>query len=205
MTAKRADGRTTSELRGGKGKKRNYPKTRKPCGRKKRMVPTMSERQFVAAMAGINMTTKEIAAVIGAGRNTVEGGPIGKPLSPKTLYRYFRKELEGGPALLRATITGRYYDALKRGEAWAIQHGLRNKFNWDVGKSGFDGVSLAQLEGTSSTPLAAQITFHVPTNKQTEEVPAPRHEPAPRPWQKALPSPPRLRVNNFGLLEPDED
>ena len=119
--------------RGPDKRKRSYPKNRKPgCGRKP-FVPTQSEKFFVHCMAGMKMTTAEICKVIGGGRGANGDGEVGKPLSPKTLYRYFKKELEAGPSLLRAKITGNFYRALEEGAPWATQFGLRNRFGWHTG------------------------------------------------------------------------
>jgi hypothetical protein len=41
-----------------------------------------------------------------------------------------------------AKTMGELYDALNRGEQWAVMMSMRNRFNWDAGRGGLDGVPL---------------------------------------------------------------
>jgi len=182
--------------RGPDKRKRSYPKDRKPgCGRKP-FVPTQSEKFFVHCMAGMKMTTAEICKVIGGGRGA--NGEVGKPLSPKTLYRYFKKELEAGPSLLRAKITGNFYRALEEGAPWATQFGLRNRFGWHTGT----GIAppLTALGDDEREPIMAQVTFVVPGfsgSKREVEV-----EPRPIEGQKLLPAPEPMFKDAVGVWRP---
>lgn len=177
--------------RGPDKRKRSYPKNRKPgCGAKP-FVPTPAERAFVHAMSGLKMTHQEIAAVIGAGRGA--DGMTGKPISPNTLAKHFKRELEAGPSLLRAKVTGNYYRALEQGEAWATQAGLRNRFNWDAGRGGFDGTPTPE----GQPELDVHVEFVVPGHKP-QALPVPQWDPAPE-GQKLLPPPPRRRLNELGV------
>jgi hypothetical protein len=150
-------------------------------------------------MSGMKMTHLEIARVIGAGRGT--DGMFGKPIGINTLLKHFKKELEAGPSLLRAQITGNYYRALQQGEAWATQFDLRNRFGWSTGQ----GVAppLAAL-GDGDTPMPVpQITFVVPGHGESECKPEP--PPRPIPGQLALP-PPVPHINTpFGRVPWDDD
>ena len=192
---------TDAPVKRGRGpdkRKRTYPKNRKPgCGRKS-FIPTQSEKVFVHCMSGMKMTHLEIARVIGAGRGT--DGMFGKPIGINTLLKHFKKELEAGPSLLRAQITGNYYRALQQGEAWATQFGLRNRFGWSTGQ----GVAppLAAL-GDGDTPMPVpQITFVVPGHGESEREPEP--PPRPVPGQLALPKPAPTIDTPFGRLGWDD-
>jgi hypothetical protein len=147
-------------------------------------------------MAGMKMTTAEICKVIGGGRGA--NGEVGKPLSPKTLYRYFKKELEAGPSLLRAKITGNFYRALEEGAPWATQFGLRNRFGWHTGT----GIAppLTALGDDEREPIMAQVTFVVPGfsgSKREVEV-----EPRPIEGQKLLPAPEPMFRDAVGVWRP---
>jgi hypothetical protein len=88
--------------------------TNQPMKKKARppFVPTRQEREFVSQMACMHLTVTDICLVIG--------------ISRRTLYKYFRPELEAGSARLHATTTSQFYKALKAGAPWAIQCALRN-------------------------------------------------------------------------------
>jgi hypothetical protein len=102
-------------------------------------VPTLSERAFVTAMSGLKMTHDEICKVIGNGRNGGVAGRSGRPIAKTTLHKYFKNELANGSALLKAKVAGRFYAALDADAPWAMQMAMRNRFNWDAGRGGFDG------------------------------------------------------------------
>jgi hypothetical protein len=149
-------------------------------------VPTLSERRFVQAMAGLRMSADEICKVVGSGRNSASGG---KPISKSMLFKHFRNELANGRSMLKARVAGKFYSALDNDEPWAIQMAMRNQFNWDAGRGGFDGVPAQLDEGGAVQPLT-QIVFVVP-GKEPE---APRWEPPP--GQKLLPAPTAWRDAN---------
>ena len=94
--------------------------TNKPAKKKTRppFVPTQEQRDFIDEMAGMHMTVTDIALAIGVSR--------------RTLYKYFRSELEAGSARLHALVTSQFYKALKAGAPWAVQVALRNlQWKWD--------------------------------------------------------------------------
>lgn len=85
------------------------------------------------------MTHDEICKVIGNGRNGGVAGRSGRPIAKTTLHKYFKNELANGSALLKAKVAGRFYAALDADAPWAMQMAMRNRFNWDAGRGGFDG------------------------------------------------------------------
>jgi hypothetical protein len=173
-------GRERSRKRANKG-------TNRPRGHPA-FKPTRAERMFVSCMAGLRLTGKEIAAVLGSGRG-------GGPLSKATLYRHFGREMKNGGALLRAKISGNYYRALEREEAWATQLGLRNRFAWSTGT----GVAppLAALGDEGVSDIRAFVEFVVPGHA----TPAETEVEMPIPEERRLPPPREMRRNSFGIWE----
>jgi hypothetical protein len=161
-------------------------------------VPTRQERVFVQAMAGLRMNADEICKVIGSARNSVDGGPSGKPISKSTLFKHFKNELANGRSMLKAKVAGKFYAALDNNEMWAISMGMRNQFNWDAGRGGFDGMSPSQLDDAGGGPLPVQIEFIVPAGKPA----APHWEPPPGP--RLLPAPRNMRKDELGNWVLDE-
>src|SRR5262249_737652 len=106
------------------------PARSKHGGGQPAFVPPPIERAFVRAMAGLRMNATEMCKVLGYGRNSVDGAS-GKPLNRHTLFKHFKNEMAAGRALLKAQVAGRFYEALSRGDPWAIQVGLRNHFGFD--------------------------------------------------------------------------
>jgi hypothetical protein len=68
-------------------KKRGHKRTGRPVG-KPPFVPTATEKQFVAVMAGGRMSVDEICKVIGGGHGSEAGD--GKPISKSTLFKTFQ-------------------------------------------------------------------------------------------------------------------
>jgi hypothetical protein len=165
-------------------------------------VPTPSERRFVQAMAGLRMSADEICKVIGSGRNSAQGAENGRPIAKSTLFRHFKNELANARSMLKARVAGKFYAALDNNEPWAIQMAMRNQFNWDAGRGGFDGVP-PQLEDAGGGALPVQVTFVVPSRREppADAPDAPAH--GPFPWQRQLPAPePMLQKDAFGVWRP---
>jgi hypothetical protein len=80
--------------------------------------PTDQQRLFVAAMAGINMTHREIALLTLNPRTR-------KPIGVDTLEKHFAHELSAGPAQFKSLIGTRFMEKVQAGEQWAVQYGLR--------------------------------------------------------------------------------
>lgn len=74
-------------------------------------------------MAGIRMTWEEI-------RRLVINPQTGRPITKTTLSRAFKAELADGKAKLKSIVATRFYEALHRGEPWAVQMGLKTQFGW---------------------------------------------------------------------------
>jgi hypothetical protein len=149
-------------------------------------------------MAGLRMSTQEICKVIGAGRNGVRGSDSGKPIAKTTLFRHFRNELASGRAMLKARVAGKFYDALNNNEPWAIQMAMRNQFGWDAGRGGFQLDAGALTDQQPETTV--HVTFVVPGKKPWHDTFA-----GPVAGQKLLPSPPAMRQNELGFLEPEPE
>jgi hypothetical protein len=88
--------------------------------------------------------------------------------------------------MLKARVAGKFYNALDNNEPWAIQMAMRNQFNWDAGRGGF------QLDPGSLTDerpeTTVNVTFVVPGKKPWHDTLA-----GPVPGQRLLPAPPRMR------------
>ena len=140
-------------------------------------IPTDEQRRFVTAMAGIRMTWEEI-------RLLVINPTTGEPITKTTLSRAFRRELADGKAKLKSIVAKRFYEALHRGDPWAVQMGLKTQFGWKPdGASGF--LMPPDLEGERP---AMRIEFVLPTSVVRDE----DRDEGPRPGQQLL-APPRER------------
>src|SRR5262249_43729848 len=81
--------------------------------------PTQQQHEFVSTMSGMDLSVTDICRVIGVSR--------------RTLYKYFRPELEAGSARLHALVSSKFVEAIKDGSPWAMQCALRNlpRFKYD--------------------------------------------------------------------------
>jgi hypothetical protein len=141
-------------------------------------IPTDDQRRFVTALAGIRMTWEEI-------RQLVVNPQTGEPITKTTLARAFKRELADGKAKLKSLVATRFYEALRRGDPWAVQMGLKTQFDWKPdGAGGF--IMPPDPEGERR---AMRIEFVLPTSNLRDED---RDEEGPRPGQRLLP-PPRER------------
>jgi hypothetical protein len=123
-------------------------------------IPTDEQRRFVTAMAGIRMTWEEI-------RLLVINPTTGEPITKTTLSRAFGRELADGKAKLKSIVAKRFYEALHRGDAWAVQMGLKTQFGWKPDGAG--GVIMPpDLEGERPE---MKIVFVVPTAKPEDDEP----------------------------------
>ena len=123
-------------------------------------IPTDEQRRFVTAMAGIRMTWEEI-------RLLVVNPQTGEPITKTTLARAFKRELTNGKAKLKSLVATRFYEALRRGDAWAVQMGLKTQFGWKPDGAG--GVIMPlDLEGERPE---MKIVFVVPTAKPEDDEP----------------------------------
>ena len=104
-------------------------------------------------MAGIKMTWEEI-------RLLVINPTTGEPITKTTLSRAFRRELADGKAKLKSIVAKRFYEALHRGDPWAVQMGLKTQFGWKPdGAGGF--IMPPDLEGAHPV---MRIEFVLPTS-----------------------------------------
>jgi hypothetical protein len=75
--------------------------------------------KLVSVMAGMRMSHAEIAGVIINPRTE-------KPIDDMPLRRAFAAELAVAKAKIKSLVSTRFYEALLRGEQWAINFGLRH-------------------------------------------------------------------------------
>jgi hypothetical protein len=158
--------------RGHSRKRKTNLRARARRGGMPAFVPTDNQRRFVAAMAGIRMKWDEIQLLIVNERTK-------RPIGRATLAKAFKHELAAGAAKLDSVITTRFYDALARGEPWAVQMGLRNRFGWDGAKHANVGVAI-NTGGTEQGADGMLVRFVLPE---------PQPEPQPDYSLKALPPP----------------
>jgi hypothetical protein len=142
-------------------------------------------------MAGIKMTLDEI-------RLLIINPQTNEPIAKTVLVKAFKRELTDGKARLKSIIARRFYEALERGDSWAIQLGLRTQFGWrpdalmppDPG----DGPrSSIRVEFVAPDPKSKMFEDDEPA-RQIEHTP--RYDPAP-PRQKLLPAPTERPMPNL--------
>ena len=94
-------------------------------------------------MAGMRMSHGEIAGVIINPRTQ-------KPIDDMTLRRAFATELAAAKAKIKSLVSTRFYEALLRGEQWAINFGLRHFLGYrnDDVKVSIGGGDYASAEDT---------------------------------------------------------
>jgi hypothetical protein len=152
-------------------------------------VPTADQKLFVQAMAGIKMTLDEI-------RLLIINPQTNEPIAKTVLVKAFKRELTDGKARLKSIIARRFYEALERGDSWAIQLGLRTQFGWRP-----DGL-LPPDPGEGQGP-SIRVTFVRPDPRLQDDDPLPRqvghtphYDPAPA-GQKLLPAPTERPMPNL--------
>jgi hypothetical protein len=176
--------RSPASRRAGKGK---------PAGKLK-FIPTDEQRFAVAACAALGMNLDEIAL-------TVRNPQTGKPVAAHRLHTWFKNELTGGRADLKASAAAGLVEGVKARKEWALRATLRNAHNWI-----FEGqqVPPAFQLGNNNNVDEIQITFHPgPGNRKQEPVditPDPYANQAPDLSRPALASPPPRTVTPTGAI-----
>jgi hypothetical protein len=101
------------------------------------------------------------------------GRPVPGPrLQPATTSGRAGRQLEGGVALLRAKVTGKFYAAIDNGESWAQQLALRNMHNWDAGRAGFHADPALLADGRAGkSSIHVDVQFVVPSPQPEDESP----------------------------------
>jgi hypothetical protein len=61
--------------------------------------------------------------------------------------------------LLRAKVTGKFYQAIDRGEPWALSMCLRNQFGWDSSRGGFHIDPAALLGDDGKRDKSVNVVF----------------------------------------------
>ncbi len=116
-------------------------------------VPTEEDRRWVKALIGIRMTVDEICKLIKNPRTN-------HPIDLKTFNKVFAEEVAIGRANIRGVVGRKLYEALEKGEQWAINFGLRHFHgyrNEDVTVSVGAGGSAANAED-----VGIEVTFRRP-------------------------------------------
>jgi hypothetical protein len=153
--------------------------------------PTDAQRQLVAKLIAMKMQWDEIRLLVINPRTS-------EPITKATLGKYFKRELAAGSAMLKELVTAKYYEALERGESWAIRTGLKNRLGWHIG---FDGVAPA-AEMLAAPDQNIQVTFVVPSRKpEPIDVSPPAASGPPDYSLPALAPPPERRRGPLGWLE----
>ena len=115
--------------------------------------PSDQQRLFVAAMAGIRMTHREIALLVVNPRTL-------NPIDVNTLEKHFAHELDAGPAQFKSLIGTRFMEKVQAGEQWAVQYGLRavNKLLDNQGS----GIQITKGDGESTNVSSIEVHFVEP-------------------------------------------
>jgi hypothetical protein len=129
----------------------NKPKRHYHAGRPF-FVPTPEQRTLVKVLSGLMVNWTEICKAI-------ISPDTGKPITRKTLNKYFRVELDTGAAALRALTASKFIECLNEKQPFAVKLAMFNRFGWRD-----SGMPLPEVIGTSDTPSIA-VTFHLPDKK----------------------------------------
>jgi hypothetical protein len=84
-----------------------------------KLIPTEEQRRQIQSLAAVGISHEDIAQKIGI-------------RSPKTLRKYFRKELDLAAIDANATIAGALYKRAKEGNVDAQKYWLERRANWRV-------------------------------------------------------------------------
>jgi hypothetical protein len=118
-------------------------------GRKK-FRPTEADRSIVKNMAAAGLREDQIADCIGV-----------RGIDPKTLRKYFKRELLTSRHIVTATAMSQVVKAMNAGEAWACCFWLKCRGGWkETDRHEITGADGGPLETTDVTPrerLASRI------------------------------------------------
>ncbi|HMF21069.1 MAG TPA: hypothetical protein VKG24_02960 [Pseudolabrys sp.] len=112
---------------------------------------TAEQRRFVIALAGSRLGHEQI-------RSVVRNPATDRPLSRATFARVFRNELATAKTRMQSVVISKYYEALARGDAWAIQWGLRHYCGFRD-----DNISVAVGNAPSAEDTGIVVSFVRPT------------------------------------------
>jgi hypothetical protein len=112
-----------------------------------KFIPTPEQKRFVTLMAGAKMGWEQI-------RSVVRNPRTNKPISRAVLGRAFKDELATAKTKLQSTVLSKYYEALLRGDAWAIQWGLKHFWGFTD-----DNINIAINGGDSALDSGIQVEF----------------------------------------------
>jgi len=145
-------------------------------GRKTKLFkPSDAQRRAVSMLAALHVSHDEI-------RLLVINPHSQEPIAKTTLHRFFKKELSRSSAALKELVASKYFEALERGDQWAVRAGLRQRFNWV-----FEGSQPLPPEAIGSfadTP-EIKIVFYPGPGKPEFDLTPPK--PSPNPYSNAAP------------------
>jgi hypothetical protein len=164
-------------------------------GRHRDFKPSQAQKDLVAKLVAMKMQWDEIRLLVINPRTQ-------EPITKMTLRKHFARELAAGSAMLKELVTTKYYEALERGESWAIRTGLKNRMGWAIG---FEGAALP-TEHAATEAQNIQVTFVVPGRKPQPLIDA---SPNANPYQGQQPDlsrpaaapPPERRSGPTGFIE----
>src|SRR5262249_40069257 len=143
---------------------KHNPNISAPSGAKRgrgqpKFIPSTEQKNFVSVMAGMRMSHAEIAGVIINPRTQ-------KPIDDMTLRRAFATELAVARAKIKSLVSTRFYEALIRGEQWAINFGLRHFLGY---RNDDVKVSIGGGDHQSAEDEGIVVTFVRPTRWSSED------------------------------------
>jgi hypothetical protein len=161
-------------------------------GRKTKVFrPTDAPRRAVSMLAALHVSWDEI-------RLCVINPANGEAIAKSTLSRALKKELSRSAAALKELVASKYFEALERGDQWAIRAGLRQRFGWT-----FEG-SQPPLEAITSFANGEDriaIKFVMPSKPPVDITPP---SPPPSPYAGEAPdlSKPALEPPSHRTVDP---
>ena len=130
-----------------------------PRGGQNKFKPSDADRNTVKSMAAAGFKHESIARCLGA-----------HGIDLKTMYKYFRDELDTSADMANAVIANVAYSAAARGEAWAVCFWLKCRGRWKetqtVEHAGVDGAAV-QLDVNPSEQLLSRIAGLVTGSSET--------------------------------------
>jgi hypothetical protein len=156
--------------------------------------PTKAHRKVVAMLIGLHISWDEI-------RQLIINPHSGQPISKVTLNKFFKRELGAGGALLKELAATKYFQALERGESWAVRMAMRNRFNWVT--EGSQLLPAEAIGNASEEGIALQINFVSPSRKEEpiDVTPSPYENVQPNYDVPAIEKPRERRRTEYGTIE----
>jgi hypothetical protein len=116
-----------------------------------RFEATPERKRFVRLLVGMAVSREDISEILGIHKDTLAAN--------------FARELAVGSAKIRAEIVSKWYEALGRGERWAVEWGLKHR-------CGFTEAASLQIDVGAAEPI--NVRFVTPTGLVDEPPEPPR-------------------------------